>query len=238
MIAAVGANVALFALWQLERRGGGPRWLARALQTHTLCSRAHLRQGRVHTLLTSAVSHQGTLHFAINTYGLCLFGGLAAETLSTPELGVLLAASGAGSSAMHALCHPRNPVLGASGVLMGLVTADGLLEPEKQFHMILPVPGLTLSMLQVSDLAFASNLLGFLLLRRWLGTVAWTAHLGGTAVGLGYSCGAWCGGDERFGHPVRFHTELCMRDWTRTAESVEVGLAGAAAAVERWRSAR
>lgn len=221
VLGAVGAHVAVFALWRLARRGGGPSWLPRVLGGHALCSRAHLERGRVHTLVTSTWSHQGALHFAMNTYGLFVFGSVAAEVLSPRELGVLLASCGTGSSLCHVFCHPRTAVLGASGVLMGLVTADGLLDPERRWYMILPLPGLTLSMLQVADATLVANLTGFLLFRHRFGTVAWAAHLGGTAAGLGFACGAWWRGDPRYANPWRTHWERCAKDWGQTAESVE-----------------
>lgn len=234
VFSVLSLNATVFVLWQLQRRGGSQR-LLRVLDAHALCSMAHLRRGRVHTLFTSTVSHQRAAHFAMNAYGIGLFGCVAAETLSGRELGILLGVCGASSSACHVMCHPRSPVLGASGALMGLIAVDALLQPEHRFYMVLPVPGLTLSMLQVADLALAANLLGFLVLRQRLGAVAWAAHLGGTAAGLGYACGALWNGDCRFGHPVRLHAELCASDWFKTADSMEVGLDWAASAVERWR---
>ncbi|CAE8604403.1 unnamed protein product, partial [Polarella glacialis] len=127
LLGALGANTGVFMLWQLERRRLGPRWLSRVMHGHALCSLAHLQHLRLHTLLTSSISHQRGVHFFVNSYGLLVFGGLAAEKLSTPELGCLLGACGVGASAAHVLAHSRSPVLGASGVLMGLLAADGLL---------------------------------------------------------------------------------------------------------------
>ncbi|CAK0871797.1 unnamed protein product, partial [Prorocentrum cordatum] len=168
LLATLGANAALLGLWQLDRRGHFARSVSRALRAHALCSREHLRAGRVHTLLTSTASHQSVAHFGINCYGLVVFGGLAAEKLSDSELFGLFATSGVGASLCHALGHPRSAVLGASGALMGVVAADGLLEPSRRFRMLLPVPGLELTMLQVADLVAAANALGLLLLRAWL----------------------------------------------------------------------
>lgn len=234
VLAALGINALIFALWQLERRKGGPRWLLSFLNRHTLCSRMHLRRGRIHTLLTSSASHQAPLHFAVNAYGLGLFGGLAAEKLSSQELSMALGVCGAGASMCHVLCHPSNPVLGASGALMGLVTVAGFLEPERRFFMILPVPGLTFSMLQVADLAFAANFIGFFFLRHWLGSVAWAAHLGGTASGLGFAFGAHLHGDKRFADPLHLHSAHCAGDWQCTAESAEAGVARLSDVAERF----
>eukprot|EP00413_Alexandrium_margalefii_P018984 CAMPEP_0204536738 /NCGR_PEP_ID=MMETSP0661-20131031/14693_1 /ASSEMBLY_ACC=CAM_ASM_000606 /TAXON_ID=109239 /ORGANISM="Alexandrium margalefi, Strain AMGDE01CS-322" /LENGTH=179 /DNA_ID=CAMNT_0051543275 /DNA_START=119 /DNA_END=658 /DNA_ORIENTATION=- len=171
------------------------------------------------------MSHQAPLHFVVNAYGLYLFGSLAAETLSPYELGSLVAVCGVGASTCHVLAHPNTAVLGASGALMGVLTAAGLLEPERRFRMLFPLPGLTLSMLQVADLALLANLMGFVLLRRWFGSVAWAAHLGGTAAGLGIACRASWSGDGRFRDCLSIHVERCKEDWLCTAESVEAGVA-------------
>lgn len=222
--AYLGANSAAFLLWRLDRRRFPG--VAKALHGHGLCSRVHLLHGRFHTLLTSTMSHQKPLHFAVNIYGLALFGGAAAEQLESKELGVLLVTCGVGASGSHALLHPKTPVMGASGVLMGLLTADSLLQPERQYKMLLPIPGLTLTTLQVSDLALVANLFGFLVLRPWLPTCAWAAHLGGTFAGLGFACISrrCCGDASRFKDPVRLHVEQTAKDWERTAESMEDGL--------------
>merc|ERR1712039_331278 len=209
--------------------------LTRLLNSHALCSMANLQRGRVHTLLTSTFSHQHAVHFVVNVYGMGLFGFLAADTLSSREVGVMISACGVSSSAAHVLCHPRIPVLGASGALMGLITVDALLQPEKRFNMVLPFPGLTLSMLQVADLALSANLIGFFLLRRYLGSVAWAAHLGGTAAGLGFGCGAWFNGDNRYGNPWHLHRDLCVSDWRQSAETLEASFDKFADFVERWR---
>eukprot|EP00401_Gymnodinium_catenatum_P019386 CAMPEP_0117540936 /NCGR_PEP_ID=MMETSP0784-20121206/43756_1 /TAXON_ID=39447 /ORGANISM="" /LENGTH=259 /DNA_ID=CAMNT_0005337607 /DNA_START=103 /DNA_END=882 /DNA_ORIENTATION=+ len=235
VVAAIGANVACFALWRLDRRGGS-RWLSEFLRANALCSRDHLRGGRLHTLLTSSVSHAAPLHFAVNTFGLGVFGSVAAEKLSATEVAGILAVCGTSSSAAHVLFHPLSPVLGASGALMGLVAAASLLEPERRFRMILPVPGATLTMLQVADLAFVINAFGFFVLRRSMPTVAWAAHLGGTASGLGLACGArWCNDDRRFAEPWALHADRCGEDWQRTTDSIESGVDRVVGLIQRLR---
>lgn len=229
VLAALGANCGIFALWHLQRRWqlqGRPEHapLLQLLNGHALCSLQHLRSGRLHTLLTSSLSHQRFLHFLVNSYGLSVFGAVAAKTLSVAELGGLLALCGTSSSAAHVLCHPGTPVLGASGMLMGLVVVGGSLAPDHRFHMVLPVPGMSLSMLQVADLTCAVNLAGFLARRRYLGSVAWAAHLGGAGAGLLVSVAAAARNDARFADPWAVRVAQTGDDWLRTAISLDEGM--------------
>eukprot|EP00928_Gymnodinium_smaydae_P081875 TRINITY_DN65311_c0_g1_i1.p1 TRINITY_DN65311_c0_g1~~TRINITY_DN65311_c0_g1_i1.p1 ORF type:complete len:249 (-),score=47.33 TRINITY_DN65311_c0_g1_i1:25-771(-) len=213
VLGALGANAGMFGLWHLSGADNqGAHRLANVLYDHALCSRENLRLGRLHSLLLSSVSHSQGLHAAVNMYGIHVFGNVAAAKLSPLELGGVLCAGGIGSSLLHVACHPRMPVMGASGALMALVTMDAALEPERQFHTLLPGPGLTLSMYEVAGLAFAANAIGFAALRHRLPTVAWAAHLGGTFVGVGIAVGANLLGDDRFGNFRRIH-----EDWLLTA---------------------
>eukprot|EP00929_Paragymnodinium_shiwhaense_P114006 TRINITY_DN82309_c0_g1_i1.p1 TRINITY_DN82309_c0_g1~~TRINITY_DN82309_c0_g1_i1.p1 ORF type:complete len:272 (-),score=34.83 TRINITY_DN82309_c0_g1_i1:64-879(-) len=221
----LGANLGIFGLWQLATRPNAPRpRLYEALRKHAQCSMLNLRQGRLHMLLVSSMSHRYPGHLAINAYGLAVFGNLAAERLSAPEVAAVVAGCGVASSLAHLVCHPYNAVFGASGALMGLVVVGASLQPERNFQMILPVPGLKLSMLQVADLALIVNLAGFVAGRGRLATVAWAAHLGGTAAGFAVSvAGGWLG-DSRFGNLLTLHSERFESDWERTAESAEAGI--------------
>jgi len=237
MGSAIGVNTAIFALWRLDRSRVLPR-LRKQLSAHTICSLERVREGRIHTLLTSTASHQAPVHFCINTYGLFLFGSLAAQGLSSPEMASLLAVSGVGASLTHVLCHPRVPVIGSSGALMGLLTVGSLMEPGHQFLMLLPVPGMTVSMLQLADLAFLTNVLGFFVLRHWLPGVAWAAHLGGTAAGFGFATAFTRCGDSRFHDPWSVHARRCKRDWLHTVNSFEDGCATVVDRLKEWRERR
>lgn len=230
VIAAIGLNVAGLAAWRLGR---AHPCLLRLLYAHGVCSGDHLRRGQVHTLLTSCVSHQGFLHFAGNTWGIFLFGNIAATVLSPRELAALLTISGAGSSVCHSILHPRTPVLGASGALMGLITASAFLDPGKR--LLVPGPGITISMLQIADLTFATNVLGLLMLRRRWPTVAWAAHIGGMSAGLGFMAFfRLLRGDVQFAGIWSAHAHSFERDWRLTAASFEASIDRCSETLERW----
>jgi len=219
LLCALGINTGVFALWQFSDRTGN-RQLGKTLFGNTVCSAEHIRRFRFQTLLLSACSHRRPLHFGMNAYGLFLFGNVASTVLAPSELGLLLATGALSSSALHCATHPRTQVLGASGVVMGLLTTAALIEPERRFKMVFPVPGMQLSLLQVADLALAVNAAGFLLRSR-MPRVAWAAHIGGTTAGLGFAIGGYATGDARFANPWRVHAEQFVSDWERTADSVE-----------------
>jgi len=228
-------NTAIFSLWQLSKRSDSPQ-LARSLHWHTLCSRSHVQYGLLHTMVTSSASHQRFGHFICNTYGLGFFGSVAATHLSAVELVTLLAVSGIGASGFHLLLHPRVPVLGGSGALMGVLAADALLEPDRQLRLLPSTPEtkLTVSMLQVADFTLLANCVGFLLRRRALPNVAWAAHLGGTAAGIGFATSMGFRGDTRFEDALSVHSFDRMCDWGVHLENSDVGRK-VSSFMDRWR---
>ena len=203
----IAANTATFSLWNIariaERQGRFHSWqgLGRLLAGHFLCSRWHLKQKRFHTLVTSCISHQRPFHFLLNSCALWTVGRVASEELTTPEMLSLCAVCSIGSSVGHVLCH-RRPVLGASGLLMGLLSSSSLIQPERRFQVFFLGP---FSLIQLSDIALASNFLGFLL-RAHIPSVAWAAHLGGAAAGFGFGITAYLWGDTRFQDPFSAQT--------------------------------
>ena len=201
----LAANAATFSLWVAAPHLGSSRLVGRWLVGHFLCSRWHLRHGRIHTLITSCLSHQRPAHFLVNSWGLWTLGPVA-EELSVQEQLALFTACSAGSSLGHVLCH-RRPVLGASGLLMGLLSSGSLMQPERRFHVLFVG---TFSMTQLCDVAFISNLIGFFLRAR-LPPIAWAAHLGGSLAGLGVGVVARFFGDSRFADPVRLRHQV--RHW-------------------------
>lgn len=65
------ANGVVFGMWQLANLN--TNWV-RFMADHFTSSYQHTIQGRYHTLLTSAFSHRGFLHFGINMFMLAQFG--------------------------------------------------------------------------------------------------------------------------------------------------------------------
>ncbi|CAE7569392.1 Dnajc2 [Symbiodinium sp. KB8] len=215
----LAANAATFSLWAAAPHLGSSRLVGRWLAGHFMCSRWHLRHGRVHTLITSCLSHQRPTHFLVNSWGLWTLGRVAEELSVQEQLSVFTACC-AGSSLGHVLCH-RRPVLGASGLLMGLLSSGSLMQPERRFHVLFVG---TFSMTQLCDVAFISNLIGYFLRAR-LPPIAWAAHLGGSAAGLGVGIVARFFGDSRFADPVRLRHQArhCLSRGPECASSARKG---------------
>ena len=209
----LAANTAVFSLWQ-----GGAR---RSLHEHFTCSRWHLQRGSWHTLLTSCVSHQRPGHWLLNSCALWTVGHIAAERLSNSELAVLFACCGLGASGSHVFRHGQ-PVLGASGLLMGTLVATSFLQPERRLS-VFPLP-ISFTLLQVSDVACVSNVVGLVATHCCqlpaLQNVAWAAHVGGILSGVSVALAARTMGD------LRFADAWCLRrqaskDWQDSLDRLD-----------------
>ncbi|RHZ07900.1 hypothetical protein DYB31_007135 [Aphanomyces astaci] len=72
LMALIATNTAVFGMWKVSQRHAG---LAKFMWTHFACSfHGVATERRVHTLVTSAFSHQTPLHFGINMFMLWHFG--------------------------------------------------------------------------------------------------------------------------------------------------------------------
>jgi len=186
---------------------------------HFLCSRAHIQQGRLYTLLTSAFSHQRPLHFFGNILGVYVVGGTVAQALSPGEFAALLLSGSYGSSLAQVL-RSAQPAIGGSGAVMGVLTAGALVVPREKIHIWFPFPGLSLSMLQVADLALIGNLAGFVM-RGLLPAGAWTAHIGGTLGGFAFAGVLATVTTGRVAHPLCLHAKYLEVDWRQTLKGLE-----------------
>eukprot|EP00438_Fugacium_kawagutii_P029893 Skav200710 [mRNA] locus=scaffold2650:66786:67412:- [translate_table: standard] len=199
----IAANAVTFGAWKVL--GSGSSWARSVMLGHFLCSRWHLQKGRWHTLLTSCVFHQRFSHW-LNTCALWTSGRVAAEDLTNMELASLFTVCGLSSAGGHVLLH-RQPLLGASGALMGVLTTSSMLQPERRFALLpLPSTFCSFSLADLAHLSIGSNLIGFALRRHPpFHQVAWVAHIAGA--GAGYGLG-WLGyfiGDARFADPLAVH---------------------------------
>ncbi|CAD7964583.1 unnamed protein product [Amoebophrya sp. A25] len=78
-------------------------------------------------------------------------------------------ATGALSIVAHCASGAKRAVMGASGTLMSMMTLAALVDPTRQMIMFFPIPGLQLSMSQISDVNILVNsvmaLAGFVAMR-------------------------------------------------------------------------
>lgn len=72
----VGVNCGVYALWKITNPATRLHFMYRHFTTTTM----GLRQGRVHTLITSSFSHMGAVHLGLNMYPLVHFGSVLLVT--------------------------------------------------------------------------------------------------------------------------------------------------------------
>lgn len=174
----LGANVAIFGLWQLPRC-----W--RFLQKYML-----LRKDIIYSkwaIIGSAFSHQEFWHLGMNMLALWSFGTSLATMLGASNFFSLYMTSAIGGS-LFSLWYPKiarlamlGPSLGASGALFGVLGCFSYLIPNAKILLfVFPIPGGA----WVAFLgALAWNAAGCIF--RW-GSFDYAAHLGGSAVGIMY----------------------------------------------------
>lgn len=149
-----------------------------------------LRQGYVWTVLSYALLHGGIIHLLANGLGLFFFGRELQTVLGqTRFLQLLLISAAGGALAWLGIHFTRSDsVLGASGILMGLLAVYACLYPRRPFTLmlffIIPV---TVQPIWVVTIFGGIDLLGLLFSelpgRGSLYGVAHSAHLGGLAAG-------------------------------------------------------
>jgi len=149
-----------------------------------------------------------------------VLGGAVAQALSPGEFAALLLSGSYGSSLAQVSRSARQPALGASGALMGVLTAGALVVPREKFHIWFPFPGLSLSMLQVADIALIGNLAGFVM-RGLMPAGVWTAHIGGTLGGFAFAGVLATVTTGRVAHPLCLHAKYLEVDWLQTLKGLE-----------------
>ena len=182
----LGINGAVFAAWQVV----DPRLMAR----HFTVSHDALRSGRLHTLVTSSVSHRDGWHLAGNGLSLYFFGREVGRLFGGARLAGLYLAGGVVASLSHvawsrvrqpehqrrlAYFAPPSPAaMGASGAVNAIIVFDTLMFPWRIIYVnfLVPVPAIVLGGLVLLRDAYGAGQLS--------DGVAHAGHLGGAATGL------------------------------------------------------
>lgn len=182
----VGANVAVFAAWQVV----DPRLMFRNFAV----SEESLERGRLHTVVTASFSQRDGWHLGGNMLSLYFFGREVGQLFGGVKLAGLYLAGGVIASLSHVAwtryrrpehqlrfaywAPPAAAALGASGSVNAIIVFNTLLFPWRIIYVnfILPVPAIALG--------------GLVLLRDAFGAsggrsdgIAHAGHLGGAAVG-------------------------------------------------------
>ena len=144
----------------------------------------HLRAGDdLARLVTGNLVHGHALHLIANLIGLLLFGIAVDLRVGRSACAVLLLASGVAGLAVHGLFteQPALPVLGASGMVYGLIGAELALMPTRKL-LIAPM-GVAFELPNfVGILLFVGLYTAFDI--SYAPHVAWLAHVGGFAAGV------------------------------------------------------
>lgn len=177
LFAMSAASVFIFVLWQIPA-------FHSLLQSNFICSRHNLKAGRVHVLLTYAVSHFSFFHLLFNLWTLNNLAPQVKSAFPSFPLWPLMLGSGLTASTGNALLASRDGCLGLSGVTLGLFAVLARLYPQRI---------LTIRLMGIVPISIASQmLLRILLVWSVLGSfmprsdVAHVSHLGGILFGLAY----------------------------------------------------
>ncbi len=152
---------------------------------------------QVETLVSSMFLHGGWMHLAGNMLFLWIFGDNLEDEMGHVGFGAFYLACGVGAGLVHVLAAPLSqvPTVGASGAIAGVLGGYLLLFPRARvdvliifivFFRIFPIPAWIML-----GLWFAMQLLGGIGADPDAGGVAYWAHVGGFAVGLGLTLPLW-----------------------------------------------
>ncbi|KAF4715778.1 hypothetical protein FOZ63_033889 [Perkinsus olseni] len=171
--------------------------LRRFLMNNFTCSWDDIMtKGRWHQSILYGFSHITFPHFVFNTWLLYFIGRPLYDRLANEkEFGtVYFSGLFAGAVAETLACRNRaTPLVGASSGVMALLASLSVLEPNRWWYMLFPIPGATLSSMQLADINLAVHLVAApaVLYRqfsrrfppRYGSNVAYVGHLAGIFAG-------------------------------------------------------
>ncbi|MCD6115443.1 rhomboid family intramembrane serine protease [bacterium] len=131
--------------------------------------------------------HGGLLHLIINMYALWLFGTEVERMWGTKVFYKYYFITGIGAGIIHSLILPNSliPTIGASGAIMGILTAYAVLFPNRELTLLL----FFILPIRIRAKTLALLFAAFSLLSGAMGSrdgIAHFAHLGGMLVGYVY----------------------------------------------------
>lgn len=148
----------------------------------------------VFTLFTSMFIHDGFLHIFFNMWGLLILGRDVEIVLGRPRFITLYFVSGVVGGLAYAFTSyyfpshrfaPLIPAVGASGAVFGVMGAFGVLFPRRPLALFLYlIPIIAPAYIVIIVLAALQTLFAFTMP---FSSIAYSAHIGGLAVGLSLS---------------------------------------------------
>jgi len=145
-------------------------------------------------LITNTFLHAGFLHLIFNIWTLWLFGAPVEGRMGSTRFAIFYLASGAVGSTAHLAFNLDStiPALGASGAVAGVLGAYALLFPKARVALVQPIFFLPI-IFHLPAYVFTGVWFGIQILQGFIqlgqdggqGGIAWWAHIGGFAAGLG-----------------------------------------------------
>jgi hypothetical protein len=174
----------------------------------------------------------------MNVWGLEVLGRPTSKSLTGNEIFTFYVLTSMVSSLGHVVVH-RTPVIGASGVLMGMVVLTAMMRPRDAYVMLFPFPGLTLTTVQLADISVFINLVGLMRSGQAFQQVSWIGHLLGCGCGLVFGLySRIMNKDERFADPLALHRRYSYLDWLLTCHDFKDMVRGFKLRTERWYAQR
>lgn len=167
-----------FVAWQIPSCQG-------LLGRHFVCNRLNVKQGRLLSMLLSAISHAAPMHLLVNLYVYLNFGPKVLRTLQTTRwpLWPLALGSAVSGSAFYLLRNAWGGCMGLSGVTLAFMAFLAKAYPAHELVMVLVVFPVRLRAEILLRFSLLWSVLGSISTK---GSVAHAAHLGGLLFGIGY----------------------------------------------------
>lgn len=186
----IAANIAIF----IHEVGVSPAALEGFIRTWGLVPAQLLAQPQVEwvTIVTSMFLHGGWLHILSNMWVLFIFGDNVEERMGGPGYLLFYLLSGVAAALLQSFLMPmsREPMIGASGAIAGVLGAYLILFPHARVASLVPILFI-FTVIQVPATLFLLFWFVSQLFSGWLAIggaagsgVAWWAHVGGFLFGI------------------------------------------------------
>eukprot|EP00919_Chromeraceae_sp_WS-2016_P023005 GHVR01054707.1.p1 GENE.GHVR01054707.1~~GHVR01054707.1.p1 ORF type:complete len:257 (+),score=54.89 GHVR01054707.1:424-1194(+) len=177
-------------------------------------------EGRVHTLFTNMLGHIGIFHLIFNLMAFRVFYDRIESYISQQDILLSILFISGFSSLLHSIHHIKTglPAMGLSSVVCGLAAMTASLCPNEIFILLLPIPGLMLSSIQLFDLLFFSNFIAVIFCNKITSRIAWHGHFYGCLAGIivsEYMCRNQVVGGP-WNNLKKLHIKDTLRDWKDT----------------------
>lgn len=141
------------------------------------------KKSSVGSRLGYAINHASLTHLGSNMLLMYLFGRdlIEDDRVNIGQFGSLIFSSAIAATVAH---RKSVPMIGASGIVMGLLGGLALLDPTKIWILILPIPGVPVTNMQLAQGVLASHLIAMTTRLRFASNYALMGHIGGLLAGV------------------------------------------------------